>query len=108
MSTERIGLMGGVEVLYCVKSALKCRQINWPEEIQLECVGVEISLSPTMSFVVICLYRKPSATIEFYEKLKLLNYCDSNKEIIIIGDFNVNWNDKKARKNLKPTRITSH
>lgn len=113
---------GGGVLLY-VKSSLKCRQIKWPKNIQLECIGVEIALSPAMTFTVICIYRKPTTKPDFYDKFKsLLNNCNSNNEIFIVGDFNINWNDKKARKNLKqitehfnfnqlieqPTRITSH
>lgn len=38
----------------------------------------------------------------FYDRLKdFLNQCDFNMEAIILGDFNVNWNDTKDRKNLK-------
>jgi len=112
---------GGGVLLY-VRDVFNSKQIVWPEDIQLECVGVDVSLSSSMSFTIICVYRKPSAKLDFYEKFeKLLKYCTLNKETIIIGDFNVNWNDKKARKHLKvttdrhnfkqliqqPTRITS-
>lgn len=112
----------GGGVLMYVKSTLKCKMIEWPSEIALECVGVQISVSPMMSFVVVCIYRKPTAKIDFYEQCKLLNHCDRTKEIILIGDFNINWTDKKGRKTLKqiaeyfnltqmikkPTRITNH
>lgn len=57
-----------------------------------------------MSFTTICVYRKPTAKLDFYDKLKcLLNHCDSHKEIIIIGDFNINWDEKKTRK-----KVTDH
>lgn len=105
---------GGGVLLY-VKSTIKCKLIKWPRGTDIECVGVKISLSAEMSLTLICMYRKPSA------KLKaLLNNCDFNKEVIIMGDFNINWNDKSGRRNLKnitdycnltqlieqPTRIT--
>lgn len=82
---------------------------------------MEITLSNEMSFTLICLYRPPSANADFLTQFKrMLNHCDKNKEIILIGDFNINWDDKKGRKNLKvimdkhnleqqieqPTRIT--
>lgn len=52
----------------------------------------------------------------------MLKSCDQNNKIIIIGDFNINWDDKHGRKNLKrstdyfnleqliekPTRITNN
>lgn len=97
----------GRGVLLYIKSTLKCKQLELPEDIQLECVGVNISLSTAMSFTLICIYRKPTAKLDFYDKLKcLLNHCDLHKEIIIVGDFNINWIEKKTRKNLK--QVTDH
>lgn len=76
-----------------------------------------------MSFVLICMYRPPSAKSDFYDHLKvLLNHFAINSEIIVIGDLNVNWDVKRDRKILKqttdhfnlsllieqPTRITNH
>ncbi len=73
-----------------------------------------------MSFVLVVIYRPPSADNSFYENFeKLLK--ESNKEIIIVGDFNINWEDRHSRKKLKqitdrfdqkqvvrgPTRITN-
>lgn len=103
-----------------VKSTLKCKQIEWRSEFGLECVGVNISLSVEMSFILICMYRKPSAKLDFYDQLKqLLNHCN-----LKISNFhaNINWNERKERKHLKqifdyfnvtqlieqPTRITPH
>ncbi len=111
---------GGGVLLY-VKSTLKCKQIEWPSEFGLECVGVNISLSAEMSFILICMYRKHSAKLDFYDQLKqILNHCNLKKEVIIMGDFNINWNERKERKKIKqifdyfnftqlieqPTRIT--
>lgn len=105
-----------------VKDTLKCNEIVWSDDIYLECVGVEITLSKEMTFVVICMYRKPSAKIDFYSDLKtLINLTNLKKELILMGDFNINWDNKKDRKNLKhitdyfnleqliktPTRITN-
>ena len=75
-----------------------------PAHVMSECVAVEISLSHEMSFTIICMYRSPSAKVDFYDHLKtVLNLCNSNKEIILLGDFNVNWDDKKDRTNMKRT-----
>ena len=119
---DRVKGKGGGALLY-VKDTIQCKQIEWPAEVQIECVGLDITLSTEMSFILICLYRHPNAKADFYDQLKvLLNFCDLNKEIILIGDFNVNWDDKKGRKNLKqitdqynftqlveqPTRITNN
>lgn len=57
-----------------------------------------------MSFTVIGIYRPLSAKAVFYEKLDaLIKGCDTNKEIILLGDFNINWNDEVQRKKLKIT-----
>lgn len=118
---DRLQGRGGGVLLY-VKDAIKCTQIIVPDEISIEFIGVNMSLSVEMSFTVICLYRPPSAKVDFYTELKtLLTHCDINKEVILLGDFNVNWDNKSDRKKLKeitdhfgftqiiddPTRITS-
>lgn len=112
---------GGGVLLY-VKSHLKCHQLELPTEIQLECIGVNITLSASMSFIVICIYRKPTSKVDFYDQLKMLcNFCDHKTEFILVGDFNINWDKKEDRRNLKtitdkfsltqfidkPTRITN-
>lgn len=72
--------------------------------MKFECVGVEITLSNERSFVLTCLYRHPFAKMEFYDQLKpMLNSLGPNKQIIILGDFNVNWDENKAEKNLERT-----
>lgn len=108
---------GGGVLLY-VKNNLKCNQIKWPNDITLECIGVNISLPREMSLTVICIYCKPTANIDFYDQLKaLLASCNHKKEILL---FIINWDDKKDRKNLmlitdyfnltqlieQPTRVT--
>lgn len=75
-----------------------------------------------MSFVLVVQYCPPSSNNRFYEDLKnILKGCLSRKEIILMGGFNINWEDKTNRKALKqitdnfdltqlisgPTRITT-
>lgn len=43
-------------------------QIHIPDQT-IECVGVTIKLSPQMSFIVLCVYRPPNATSDFYTGL---------------------------------------
>uniref|UniRef100_A0AAR2J957 Reverse transcriptase domain-containing protein n=1 Tax=Pygocentrus nattereri TaxID=42514 RepID=A0AAR2J957_PYGNA len=89
--------------------------------MDIECIGLNVSLSPEMSFIVICLYRPPSSNSLFYEHLySILKECDEKKELILMGDFNINWENKQDRKRLKeitdkfsltqlvqgPTRVT--
>lgn len=79
-------------------------------------------LSPEMSFVLIVIYRPPSAKNDFFTTFKkLLRACDLKKEVILLGDLNCNWLDKTNRKALKqimdsldfmqliegPTRLTT-
>ena len=111
----------GGGVLCYVKETIRCNEINLID-CNLECLGLNIELSPEMSFTLIVLYRPPSSNISFYEKFReLLQQCDFNREVIVMGDFNVNWEDKSSKKHLKqvtdsfnlsqiingPTRITN-
>ena len=48
------------------------------------------------------MYHKPSADTGFYDQLKaLLKSINHREEIVLVSDFNVNWDNKKDRKNLK-------
>lgn len=84
-------------------------------------MAVKMILSTNMSFTVICIYRPPSSNSMFYEHLRnILKEFDGNKELILVGDLNINWTEKSKRKKLKditsqldltqliqgPTRIT--
>lgn len=112
----------GGGVLANVKSHLKCELISWPQEVNIECIGLNVTLSSSMSFTVICMYRPPSAKDIFYNQLEtVLNCCNAQREIILMGDLNVNWDSKPERRKLKqltdknnliqtingPTRITN-
>lgn len=96
-------------MLLYVKNNLECSQLSVPDEVEIENVSVKISLSPEMAFTLICLYRPPSAKINFYEQLQVLlkhhNLYNKSNEIIVIGDFNVNWDCKQDRKTLKRTMV---
>lgn len=73
--------------LIYVKDTLKWSKIEWSDDINLECVGVDMIISTEISFTVICIYLKPSATINYYSHLKTLqlNLGNSKEEIILIG-----------------------
>ncbi len=95
---DRVGSKGGGVMIY-VKTGIQCNEIVWANCIDLECIGLNLVLSPQMSFVLIVIYRPPSSNISFYENLKqLLKQCDFNKEVIIMGDFNINWDDKPSER----------
>lgn len=75
---DRLEGKGG-DVLLSVKSHLKCHQLELPTEIQFECIGVNITLSASTSFIVICIYGKPTRKVDFYDQLKkLCNLCERN------------------------------
>lgn len=92
---------GGGVMIY-IKDHINCQQICWPFDHDLECIGVNILLSPEMSFVLIVVYRPPSSNNDFYITFKkLLQACDFKTEVILLGDFNCNWLNKTNRKSLK-------
>ncbi len=48
------------------------------------------------------IYHPPSSNTGCYDKFKEMLYqCDFNKEVIVMGDFNLNWEDHTSRQNLK-------
>lgn len=51
-----------------------------------------------LSFNIIALYQPPTAKDVFYDNLtNVLKQCNG-KEVILMGDFNVNWLDRKCKK----------
>ena len=74
-----------------------------------------------MSFILIGVYRSSAKAILFDKLEIVLRECSAGHEIVIMGDFNVNWEDKGTNKTLQqvsnkcyltqlikgPTRITS-
>ena len=118
---DRVGNRGGGVIFY-VREHLKCKQMEWVCEHNLECIGLKIALSPHMSIMLIGMYRPPSASNAFYAELQALHKeCDMKNEVILLGDLNINWLDKSIRKQLKslltnfnftqlikgPTRLTT-
>ncbi len=115
-------VLGGGVLIY-VKDNIKCERIIFKEAATLEYVALKIILSQQMSFILIGLYRPPSANETFYDQLTdMLKECNHNKELILMGDYNLNWEDKGKRRKLKtitdkynlqqlirgPTRITKN
>lgn len=112
----------GGGVIFYIRDHLKYKQITWSCVTNLECIGLTITISQQMTFTLIGIYRPPLALSGFYEELKaILNECNFKNEVVLLGDFNVNWNDKTNRKHLQflansfeltqlikePTRISS-
>ena len=95
---------GGGVVIY-IRDSFKTASIELDyNDIPIECIGVTIHLSPEMRFRIIVLYNHPTHTNSFYNALeKLLKIVSHKTEVIIFGDFNVNWANKKSRSKLKST-----
>lgn len=73
-------------------------QLQWPNDNGLECTGLSITLSPQMSFTLVGLYRPPTVKNHFFEQLNSsLKEYNFNKEVILMGDFNMNLEDKCSR-----------
>ena len=57
---------------------------------ELECNGLNVTLSPQMSFTIIGMYRPPSTKSVFFDQFNnMLREWDFGKEIILMGDFNM-------------------
>ena len=97
---ERLAEVKGGGVMVYVRDTIQCSEIEWQNLNDLECIG--LNMIPQMSFTLIVIYRPPSSNISFIDKFKeILRQCDFKKEVIIIGDLNLNWEDKTSRKELK-------
>lgn len=92
---------GGGLLVY-VKNTITCNLIERSQEIDMEYFGLNMSLSHQMSFIVIDLLQPLSSNNIFYEHLHgILKQCDDKKELILMGDFNINWGKKWREINLK-------
>lgn len=86
---ESEGRGGGGSLVY-VKSNLKCEHSTRPTETDVEGIRRNITHSPEMSF-----NRPPSAKGVFYDELKrILNPCNFKREIILMGNFSISWENK--------------
>ena len=62
-----------------------------------------------MAFTLIGMYRPPSTKSVFFDQFNsMLRECDFGKEVILMGDFNINYEDKSCRKTLKRIPLTLH
>ena len=95
-TTGKVGYGG---VLIYIRESFKCAQLSLDD---LECLGINVILSHNMNFNIVVLYNPPGHDINLYNELKgLLSACDHFNETIFLGDYNVNWADKKAKTKLK-------
>lgn len=109
----------GGGVLIYIKDKFECHTVKL--KTTLECLALNVILSPTMNFNIAVLYNPPSHNISFYDELSIVaKPLDFYKETMWLGDFNINWSDKSSKQKLKtnmtkfyylqmikgPTRIT--
>lgn len=87
-----------------IKEHIRCKQIEWSCDNELECIGLNVTLSPQMSFTLIGMYRPPSTkSVFFYQFNNMLRECHFRTSFILkkMGDFDINYEDKSRRKILK-------
>lgn len=95
---RKFGKVGGL--LMHVKDCIKCKETEFNSSVDIEYIAVTIVLSTCMTFTAVGIYRPPSSNSIFYDHLRnLLKGIDRNKELILVGDFNINWNKKSNREN---------
>lgn len=78
----------GGGVLIYVRDSIDSHQIDIPVQI-LDCVGVIITLSAQMSFILLAVYRPRNATNEFYFDLAEIHKKYETKETLVMGDLNI-------------------
>lgn len=89
-----------------MKDNFKCNRIIWKHVNDLECMGLNVFLSPHMYLTIMGLYQPPTSDISFYDHLNaMLKECDHKKEIIFMGDFNMNWGNKICKKKIREHRL---
>ena len=119
------GKGGGVGIY--VKNNLEFERRTDLEGKTCECIWIEIFIKHSKSLLIACYYRPPNSskhlsknfTIEFNESL--ITAQKEQKEVIILGDFNVNYMSEGDNKDIKsiidingfeqivnePTRVTT-
>ena len=73
----------GGGLLFYIKDHTSCNVVQCSAENELEHICLNVSLSPQMSFILIGVYRPPSAKAIFFDKLEImLRECSFAKEIV--------------------------
>lgn len=97
---RKTGKGGGVAIY--LRDSLKCTKVTLEHDVNIEHICVEVSLSLSMHFLIVVLYNPPSCNEMFYGELdKLLKMVAHKSEVIILGDFNIDWFNSSKRKKLK-------
>ena len=87
---DRIGRGGGVAIY--IKAWITATVITTSSVPNyFEYIALKVELSPNDSFIVVGIYRPPSAHISAIDKLANLLSQHSNTETIIMSDLNLDW-----------------
>lgn len=88
---DRKGKQGGGVAVY-VKSSVPCVRRNNYEKDDIEALWIEIPLRNLKNVLLCVLYRPPDSKTEWSNIFleMMTNPCNSNLDIIVIGDFNLN------------------
>ena len=97
---RNVGTGGGVGIFLKQEIKFKCR---YDLENHLESLWIEICLKNSKSVLIGCHYRPPEGSkylinnfSEVFEE-QLTNLVKTNKEIIILGDFSIDYNKTDNR-----------
>ena len=119
---RKVSKGGGLGYYYTSKTIYHVKRFNAQLTMSLSIFALTLAFHhkcPSLSSGCI---RPPSAKAIFFDKLEtVLKECSSGQEILVMGDFNVNWEDKGTSKALQrvsnkfdftqlikgPTRMTS-
>ena len=63
-------------------------------------LGVTMTLSNEMSFVVFAVFRQPTTLNVFFVHSSAILETYDGKEVLVMGDFNLNWLDRARGKRL--------
>ena len=96
---DGIGRSGG-GILCHLKSGLKLEVLSHFDQMLEESITVRIDFKSLCSLLICFVYRPPNSQSSWNDQLKLYlenctQYC---KEIMILGDFNMNMMDSKVEK----------
>lgn len=99
------GKCGGVGMY--VKNSVSFERREDLENTRLECIWIEVQCKSAKNFLIYCIYRPPYGSRYlpkdfndlFSEMISLA--IEDNKEIIVLGDLNVNYLNKDDNKEFK-------
>ena len=73
-------------------------------------MGSSTSASPGTHIGRMCVYRPPSSTVSYLDDLctGFDQATDSNRDVFILGDFNINWKDHNNSNRTKLMRYAKN